>query len=147
MSQTIEELLEVEYTAIDKLDKERRLGMVGFNSAALFAGGNAGTGWTDDQFAANDAQRADIMKRIENLKAGRVPSNTQLDDAVPIPPKAAQVSYPIADMRIGQSFAVAGDKAITNAHSAFSRYKKAHPGFNYTSASEGDVSRRFWRTA
>lgn len=67
----------------------------------------------------------------------------KIDKKIPMPPPKNHVIYPFKEMKIGDSFLVAGN---INPRLAASRFKKANKGWNYASRKEGDYV-RIWRTA
>lgn len=72
-----------------------------------------------------------------------------IDKSVPLPDDrqpqpGRRTVFPWGTMEVGESFVVTERNRMSAASSA-SQYKKAHPGWEYTSLKQEDGTIRFWR--
>ena len=69
----------------------------------------------------------------------------QIVDNIPVPesPKGSYVRYPFAEMKPGDSFLAPFTNGVRE---AATQWKKRHPGWDYTTRTQGD-SIRLWCTA
>jgi len=70
----------------------------------------------------------------------------EIETGIPIPEDnrgKKNRKYPFCDMQIGDSFSMKGQTRVV---AAASKYKREHPGWNYTTRSDGTAC-RVWRIA
>lgn len=78
----------------------------------------------------------------DNIPAPRVSPGRKIRGGPPRNPKGAPPKYPFKDMKVGQSFLVAGDSAVSARASASSHGKRY--GTDFASRGEGEGI-RIWR--
>lgn len=78
------------------------------------------------------AQKVDTTTLTAPVSTARIVNGVKLE-SIPLPGSqvGARSKYPFAEMVIGESFEMVGDKALTNVRNAMSKYQANHPEYRF----------------
>jgi hypothetical protein len=88
------------------------------------------------------APRATAQKNVETTTVGttdRIVNGIKLE-SIPLPDSAvgARSKYPFADMKVGESFEIIGDKMLQNIRNAAGKFATNHKEYRFATRTTGE---------